>query len=250
MKINIPKAPWKKNGKLLESLFRKAVFDFKLIESDTIGVALSGGKDSLTLLFMLAHISEKGFPKLKIHAFHVDGEFSCGAGVNINYLKEICQELGVNLTICKSSIKLENLECYSCSRERRKLIFNEAKKAGVTTIAFGHHRDDNIQTLLLNLFQKGEFKGMLPKIKMYKFGITIIRPLIYIKENDIKTFASFYEFSRIRCNCPKSGSSNRKTVEGLLNYVEEVFPRVRINLALSAHLYGSEKAAINPEKKK
>lgn len=248
MNISIPKAPWEKNGRMIESLFRKALFDFKLIESDSIAVALSGGKDSLTLLFMLAHISGRGFPKLKIHAIHVDGEFSCGAGININYLKDLCKELDVKLIICKSSIKLENLECYSCSRERRKLIFNEAKKIGISTVAFGHHRDDNVQTLLLNLLQKGEFKGMLPKIKMYKFGITIIRPLIYIKENDIKTFANFYEFSRIRCNCPKGSVSNRKVVDNLLNYMEEIFPKTRTNLAISAHLYGSDKAAINPEK--
>ncbi len=246
MNISIPKAPWKKNGREIESLCRKALFDFKMVEGD-IAVALSGGKDSLTLLFMLAHISGKGYPKFKIHAIHVEGEFSCGAGVNTNYLKEICRQLDVNLIICKSAIKLEDLECYSCSRERRKLIFNEAKKAGAATVAFGHHRDDNIQTLLLNLLQKGEFKGMLPKIKMYKFGITIIRPLIYIRENDIKTFASFYEFMRIRCNCPRSGSSNRKLVDNLLNYMEEIFPKARSNLALSSHLYGSHKAAIKPE---
>jgi tRNA 2-thiocytidine biosynthesis protein TtcA len=243
MNISIPKKPWKKNGKELESLCRKALFDFKMVENtESLAVALSGGKDSLTLLFMLANISGRGFSKFKIHAIHVEGEYSCGAGVDKDYLKTICEELGVNFITVKSSLKLENLECYSCSRERRKLIFNEAKKIGAFTVAFGHHLDDNVQTLMLNLLQKAEFKAMLPKIKMHKFGITIIRPLIYIREHDIKTFAKENDFIRIRCNCPKGSISNRKVVDNLLNHMEEFFPKTRSNLALSAMLYGSNKA--------
>ena len=118
----------------------------------------------------------------------VEGEFSCGAGVNVDYLKRICEKLDVNFITRQSTQKLEKLECYSCSRERRTLIFDAAKSVGATTIAFGHHRDDHAQTLLMNLLHKGEFAGNLPKIHMQEYGITIIRPLIYIGEERYSNF--------------------------------------------------------------
>lgn len=237
--------PWTKTGKYIESLCRKALYDFEMLRDvSSLAIALSGGKDSLTLLYMLSNISGKGFPKIDLTAIHVDGEFSCGAEVNKNYLKKICDSLHVKLILCKSSILLENLECYPCARERRKLIFNEAKKAGCSHVAFGHTKDDNIETLLLNLFQKGEFSSMLPVLKMYRYDITILRPLIYVEESDILEFASQYNFLRSRCNCPKGAVSHRKKVDDILNSIEKTFPKVRSNLAQSAFLYGSKKAAL------
>jgi len=247
--FSVPKHPWALCGKKIETLCRKALFDYEMLENiDSLAIALSGGKDSLTLLFMLAHIMGKGFPKFKINAIHVEGDFSCGAEVNKNYLKTICDQLDVNLVFARSSLLQKNLECYPCSRERRKLIFNEAKALGCDTVAFGHHKDDNVQTLLLNLFQKGEFASMLPKIKMHKFEITIIRPLIYVEQKEIVQFAMHYNFLRTRCNCPIGALSQRKKIEDLLTYTERLFPHVRSNLALGSHLYGSDKAAKEPKR--
>ena len=236
--------PWTKTGKYIESRCRKALYDFDMLKNvSSLAVALSGGKDSLTLLYMLANISGKGFPPFDLTAIHVAGSFSCGAEVNKNYLKKICDALKVKLIVCNSSISLEELECYPCSRERRKLIFNEAKKAECEHVAFGHTKDDATETLLLNLFQKGEFSSMLPSLKMYRYGITIIRPLIYVEESDTLQFAEQYNFLRTRCNCPKGSVSHRKKVDDILNFIEKDFPKVRSNLALSALLYGSDKAA-------
>ena len=180
---NIPvvQPPWSGLGKKLESAFRKALYDYKMLENGSkIAVALSGGKDSLTMLYLLKAISGRGFPELNMHAILVNGEFSCGSGVNADYLKRICDSLNVNFIVRESTQTLDKLECYSCSRERRSLIFEAAKSVGAQTIAFGHHRDDNAHTLLMNLLHKGEFAGNLPKIHMQEYGITIIRPLIYI----------------------------------------------------------------------
>jgi len=248
MDILVPLArpPWTGLGKKLESACRKALFDFKLLEGvDKVAIALSGGKDSLCLLYLLHAISGRGFGPFEIHAIHIAGEFSCGAGVDQSYLKAICRELNVNLEVRHVDQKLETLQCYTCSRKRRTVIFDVAKSLGCKTIAFGHHRDDSIQTLLMNLFHKGEFAAILPKLPMQNYGVCLIRPLIYIEEKDVKNFASQYGFARISCQCPIGQKSKRKDIERILKSIEDDFPNVRKNLSHSSFLYGSKKA-LNP----
>lgn len=239
----IARPPWSGLGRRLESMFRKALYEFELIDSSNrVAVALSGGKDSLALLYLLKAVSGKGFPELQIAAIHVGGPFSCGAGVSEGFLKGICSELGVEFISCESTQKRETLECYSCSRERRTLIFEAAKNFGATTVAFGHHRDDNVQTLLMNLLHKGEFAGMLPKVPMHDYGITIVRPLIFISEEEIKEFAKMYGFARTMCQCPVGQDSMRKQTKDLILELEKVFPNVKQNLGSASLLYGSQKA--------
>ncbi len=224
---------------------RKAIFNFDLLDNvETLAIALSGGKDSLTLLFLLKAILGRGFPNSKLYAIHVSGEFSCGAGIHGLFLAGICRSLDVPLLVCHSSQKRETLECYSCSRERRKLIFEAAKSVGASTIAFGHHRDDSIQTLLMNLLHKAEFAANLPKVRMLDYGVTIIRPLIYTPEQEIREFAKLYGFARITCQCPVGQNSLRKKTEELLAQIETSFPHARENLAHAAHQYGSKKALL------
>jgi len=242
-KLPIARPPWTKLGRKLESMCRKALFDYKLLEGvDKLAIALSGGKDSLTLLFMLKAILGKGFADIPLTAIHVGGEFSCGAGVHTAFLKGICDELDIEYVECTSKQKLETLACYSCSRERRKLIFDAAKERGITTVAFGHHRDDSIQTLLMNLLHKAEFVANLPKIPMIDYGVTIIRPLLYITEDAIKEFASMHGFARILCQCPIGQNSMRTKAESLLQEIENIFPNARENLAQASREYGSTKA--------
>ncbi len=245
IKLTLPIAspPWTGLGKRLESLCRKALYEFGLVEGvDKVGIALSGGKDSLSLLYLLKAISGRGFQPFSLHAFHVSGEFSCGSSVTGSFLKQICDELEVPLTICETSQKREDLACYSCSRLRRTLIFNAAKEVGITTIAFGHHRDDSIQTLLMNLFHKAEFAANLPKVPMHDYGVTIIRPLIYVSEDEIKEFAKMYGFARVTCQCPVGQNSMRKQTEQLLSLIEETFPNLRENLSQASFTYASDKA--------
>ncbi len=244
--IPIAKPPWTALGKELESRVRKAVYDFHLFDQniEKISVALSGGKDSLALLFLLHALRGRGFPRFEIYAIHVGGEFNCGAGVSQQFLGAICKELGVHLILCESQQKQENLECYSCSRERRKLIFNAAKKVGAPIVAFGHHRDDSAQTLLLNLLHKAEFAANMPKVVMRDYGVTIIRPLIYVAEDLIRSFAKQYGFARISCQCPVGQTSKRKTVEQIIRFIEQDFPHARGNLAKAGLIYGSDKGAV------
>ena len=230
-------------AKKIESSLRKAFYDYKMIENEApIAVALSGGKDSVTLLMMLKKVSGRGFPAFPLQAIHVSGEFSCGASVQENYLKSVCEALDVPLHIVPSKQKLENLSCYSCSRERRSLLFAKAKAIGAKTIAFGHHRDDSVQTLLMNLLQKGEFAANLPKIAMVHYGVTIIRPLILIPESDIIAFAKEQGFWRMTCQCPVGQDSMRRKVKDLLGEIERLYPLASLNLAQAGLTYGSTKA--------
>lgn len=243
--LPIATPPWTKLGRKLESMCRKALHEYQLLDGvDRLALALSGGKDSLTLLFLLKAILGSGYPDIPLTAIHVSGEFSCGSGVHTAYLKKICENLGVDFVECLSTQKRETLACYSCSRERRKLIFDAAKDLGIHTIAFGHHRDDSIQTLLMNLLHKAEFAANLPKVPMVDFGVTIIRPLLYISEDAIKEFAVNHGFARILCGCPVGQNSLRKKTELLLKEMEAIFPNARENLAQASRNYGSKKALI------
>lgn len=234
--------PWGAMGRKIESMCRKALYDYDLVGDEPGGVGLSGGKDSITLLLMLAAISGRGMPPFSLHAFHVGGEFSCGAGVEEPYLRQICALLGVELTLLKSTQTSENLACYRCSRERRSLIFRAARERGISKVAFGHHRDDSNQTLLLNLLHKGEFAANLARVPMHDYGVTIIRPLILVEEEAIRTFAKNQGFARIMCQCPVGQDSHRRKVEELIAQIEELFPHARKNLAIAARKYGSKKA--------
>ncbi|QVL57351.1 MAG: tRNA 2-thiocytidine biosynthesis protein TtcA [Simkaniaceae bacterium] len=235
--------PFTQLGKKIESTTRKALFDHHLLEgAEGVSVALSGGKDSITLLLMLKAILGRGFPDLPLHAIHVSGEFSCGASVQESFLRGICDKLEVPLVIRESTQKLETLECYRCSRERRRLIFEAAKEANAPFVAFGHHEDDSIQTLLLNLLHKGEFAANLPKVPMHDYGVTIIRPLLYVSEKAIYEFAKLQGFARITCQCPVGQNSKRMEVKRLLKEIESSFPNVSTNLAQAALKYGSTKA--------
>lgn len=235
--------PWTKLGRKLESQCRKALLEFSLVTNcRKIAIALSGGKDSLTLLYLLHAIQGNGFPPLEITAIHVYGEFSCGPKITLSFLEKICAQLHVNLVIKEIQQDRESLSCYSCSRKRRRLIFTTAKELGITTIAFGHHREDSIETLLLNLLHKAEFAANLPKVPMRRYGITIIRPLIFAKETDIIAFATLYKFNRISCQCPIGQLSKRQDVKNLLLHLENLFPNTRKNLMQAALKYGSNKA--------
>lgn len=244
--IPLATPPWTGLGRKLESLCRKALYEYQLLEGiDKLAIALSGGKDSLSLLFLLKAILGRGFPPIKLHAIHISGTFSCGAGISSAFLKGICEKLEVPLTIVNAEQNMHTLQCYSCSRNRRKILFETAKSVHATTIAFGHHRDDSVETLLLNLLHKAEFAAMLPKVPMHDYGVTIIRPLIYVPEETLVQFAKLYEFSRVVCQCPVGQKSMRKTVKNILKEIQGSFPNTMDNLAIASRTHGLQKALKN-----
>lgn len=233
--------PWNNFGRRIESSVRKALFEFKMLsEHRKIVIALSGGKDSLSLMAMLNAVRGRGFPFFDLHAVHIGGKFSCGSEVNRNYLKTVCENLNVSFSSIESPYNPDDPDCYSCSRVRRRLLFKAAEDLGASAIAFGHHKDDSIQTALMNLFHKAEFAGLPPVIYMFRFKITILRPLIFVSEKDIKKFAAEHGFLRTTCRCPVI--SLRSKTKDLLKEIETIFPQGAHNVFLSALNQGSPKS--------
>jgi tRNA 2-thiocytidine biosynthesis protein TtcA len=245
MQQTLVQPPWTQSGKKIESLTRKAINQFELLDGvKKLGIALSGGKDSMTLLYMLHAMNGRGIPPFELEAFHVSGAFSCGASIAENTLKKACDKIQIPLHILHSEQTLEKLECYSCSRERRKLLFNKALERGITTIAFGHHKEDNVQTLLMNLLHTASFEGMLPKVPMIRYGVTIVRPLILVSEEEILRFSENYGFLRVMCQCPVGQNSQRKTTKDLLQDLTQAFPNAVDNLSQASFKFGTKKALL------
>ncbi|MEC8306263.1 MAG: tRNA 2-thiocytidine biosynthesis TtcA family protein, partial [Chlamydiota bacterium] len=205
-----------------------------------LALALSGGKDSLTLLFLLNAILKHHTPSLALVALHVGGAFSCGASVDQHFIQSVCDALEVPLRI--QTTEGEPTSCYPCSRRRRSLLFEAAKDWGASTIAFGHHRDDNSETLFLNLLHKGEFAGMLPSLQMHRYDITLIRPLIYASEEEITAFAQKEGFLRTTCRCPIGQKSKRREVKQAIQRLKNAFPNIENNLSHASLSQGSDKA--------
>ena len=216
--------------------FHKACADYGLIEDgDHILIGLSGGKDSLLLTELLGRRAKIYKPRFTVTALHVrvkERDYQ----TDLSYLEHFCQEAGVPLLVRDTEIgeapkspitnqksKIEN-ECFLCSWYRRKTLFNVAQELGCNKIAFGHHRDDVLETLLMNLIYQGTFATMPPMLQMEKMPIRIIRPLCLIDEADIKAYAEQQGYQKQAKLCPFEHVSSREKVKGLLAQIKALNP--------------------------
>ena len=199
--------------KRLTTRFWKAVATYHLIdEGDKILVGLSGGKDSLFLLEMLAsrmHVAPKNY---SVAALHVRME-NISYKSDTSYLQDFCQLRGVTLhlrtTSFDASTDTRRSPCFLCSWYRRKELFNLAQEMGFNKIALGHHQDDIIHTTLMNTFFVGNFSTMPARLRMRKMPLTIIRPLCMETEEDIQEYALSRGMSMIPTAMPCGGCSHR-----------------------------------------
>ena len=214
--------------------FNKATKDYAMFDDgDKILVALSGGKDSLTLLKLMSERSRIFKPSISIVAAHV-------TMVNIPYktdpgfLRTFCEGLGVELHIAESgfdsSTDTRKSPCFLCSWNRRKALFTLAQELGCNKIALGHNMDDFIETMLMNITFQGAFSAMAPVMAMEKFPITIIRPLCLVNENNVEEYAGECNFPPQIKSCPFENGSNRKSMKDLLAHLESLNPEARYNL--------------------
>ena len=201
----IEKSLRKKFKKSVFTPFAKAINDFALIqEGDNICVCISGGKDSM--------IMAKLFQELKRHnKFPFSVQFLCmDPGYN-EYNRKIIEEnaklLGIPLHFFESDIfesvfAIESSPCYVCARMRRGHLYSKAKELGCNKIALGHHFDDVIETVLMGMLYSGQFQAMMPKLHSTNFpGMELIRPLYYVRENDIKHWRDYNKLNFIQCAC-------------------------------------------------
>ncbi len=210
----------------------KAIMDYEMLSGgDKIAVAVSGGKDSLTLLRVLA--DRRAFVPIKydLLAVHIDLGYPCQ---HPKTLAKYFKSLGVDYHIEKVDIlkgkTRKDISCFWCSWNRRKALFEAANRFGCSKVALGHHKDDIIETVLLNLFFQGEISAMSPKQELFDGKITIIRPLAYVDEKMIKRFAKEASFPHEKCSCPNSLTSNRNKMAGIIRDIEKVCPDVKTNI--------------------
>lgn len=210
----------------------RAITDYGMLsEGDKIAVAVSGGKDSLTMLKVL-HDRRKFVPiKYELLAVHIDLGYPCQ---HPKILAAHFKKLGLDYHIEKVDIlqgkTRKDISCFWCSWNRRKALFTAADRFGCTKVALGHHKDDIVETVLMNLFFHGEISAMSPKQELFGGKITIIRPLAYVEEEMIVRFAKEAEFPHEKCSCPNSLTSNRTKITDILKDMERVCPDVKTNI--------------------
>lgn len=214
--------------------FAKGVVKYGLIEDDdTILVGLSGGKDSMALLELLALRSRIHKPRFSLMAVHV-GMTNIAYRADLDYLKAYSEGLGVPFihheTSFDPSTDTRKSPCFLCSWNRRKALFTVAKEHGCNKIALGHHMDDILQTLLMNITFQGAFSSMPPKLVMHKFDMTLIRPLCLVHEADLEELAALRGYRKQVKNCPYETASNRAQMKDVLRRLEELNPEARYSL--------------------
>lgn len=209
----------------------KAIADFNMIEDgDRVMVCLSGGKDSYTMLDILMFLQKIAPINFEIVAVNLDQK---QPGFPEHVLPEYLTQLGVNFhivnedtySIVKDKIPEGKTTCSLCSRLRRGILYNTATALGATKIALGHHRDDMLETLFLNMFYGGRLKSMPPKLVSDDGKQMVIRPLAYCTEKDVISYSQLVEFPIIPCNlCGSQENLQRKSIKSMLNDWNQRFP--------------------------
>lgn len=211
---------------------RKAVDDYHMIaEGDKIAVGISGGKDSLTLLYALSSLRRFYPHPFDLVAVTVDLGF---ANLDLTEIKKLCEKLGVPYTVVKTQIgqivfeqRQENNPCALCAKMRKGALNEAMKQLGCNKIAYAHHMDDVVETMMLSLLYEGRFHTFSPVTYLDDTGLTVIRPLIYMKEADVIGFVRKYKVPVVKSPCPADGHTKREYVKQLLKQLNTENPGVK-----------------------
>lgn len=201
----------------------RAIVEFELIEEgDKILVGLSGGKDSILLLYALATMRSRLKKSFELRAFTVDPLFSPNFQSGIDRLRKLCRDLDVPYdsravdiagTIASQGDKDR---CFTCAFFRRGAVNRFAKETGCNKVAYAHHHDDAVETLLMGLFSSGQLATFLPKTFLDKSSLTVIRPLIYLREKEIADAVSLHGVEPVKSPCPYDGHTRRQEIKELI----------------------------------
>lgn len=211
---------------------RRAVDDYHMIENgDKIAVGISGGKDSLTLLYALSNL-RRFYPKsFELLAVTVDMGFN---NVNFDEIKALCTSLEVEYTIIKTEIsqiifdvRKESNPCSLCAKMRKGALNDTIKAMGCNKIAYAHHKDDVIETMLMSLIYEGRLHTFSPVTYLDRTGIMVIRPLIYMNEVDVIGFVNKYKIPVLKSPCPVDGHTKREYIKNLLRKINLDNPGVK-----------------------
>ncbi|MCR4865634.1 MAG: tRNA 2-thiocytidine(32) synthetase TtcA [Lachnospiraceae bacterium] len=214
------------------SRVRKAVDDYNMIEEgDCIAVGISGGKDSLTLLQALAALRRFYPNKFTLKAITIDLGFN---NMNLDDITAMCKELDVEYHIEKTDIaqivfdeRKENSPCSLCAKMRKGALNEAIKAMGCNKVAYAHHKDDVVETMLLSLFYEGRFHCFSPVTYLDRSDVIVIRPLIYMNEADVVGFIRRYNIPVVKSPCPVDKKTKRECVHQLVKELNKDIPSVR-----------------------
>lgn len=219
----------------LLSYTRQAVDEYEMIqEGDKIAIGISGGKDSLTLLYALTNL-QKFYPKhFEVVAITIDLGYE---NFDLSDIKKLCKELNIEYHIISTKISemitgdsYEGSACSLCARLRKGALNDAAKALGCNKVAYGHHMDDVIETMMLSLIYEGRFCSFWPVTFLDKTELTVIRPMIYISEAEVKGFEHKYALPIAKNPCPIDGSTKRDYVKSLIKQLNTQNPGVKKRL--------------------
>ena len=217
------------------SCVRKAVDDYQMIdEGDKIAIGISGGKDSLTLLYALSSL-RRFYPKhFDIHAVTVDLGFQ---NLNLSKIEALCRELNVEYTIVKTDIaqivfeeRKETNPCSLCAKMRKGALNTAIKEAGCNKVAYAHHKDDVVETMMMSLIYEGRFHTFSPITYLDRMDLTVIRPLIYMNESDVIGFVNKYQVPVVKSPCPADGHTKREYIKNLVQEINLETPGVKARM--------------------
>ncbi len=207
---------------------RKAVMDFDMIQDgDVVGVGVSGGKDSVALLYSLKLFQRFSPIKYELKALSLTLGFD---DFDLSPIKRLCEEIDVEYIIKPTEIgkivfeeRKEKNPCSLCSRFKRAALHNLCKDHSITKLALGHHRDDAIETLFLSMFYEGRIHTFNPVTYLSRKDLTMIRPMIYVEEREIKGVIKRHNLPVIKSPCPADGSTKREYMkQSLLKFYKDI----------------------------
>lgn len=216
----------------LLSYTRKAVDTYQMIdENDKIAIGISGGKDSLTLLQAL-HGLQRFYPQsFSLVAITVD----LGFGIqNLDKIKDYCEGFQIPFYIVPTEIgkivfddRQETNPCSLCAKMRKGALNTRAKELGCNKIAYAHHKDDIIETMLLSLLFEGRFHSFSPKTYLDRMDLTVIRPMMFVNEKDVIGFQNLYQLPVLKNPCPADGHTKREYAKNLIRQLNQDHPGVK-----------------------
>lgn len=220
--------------KRVEEKVKQAIFDYGLIQTgDRVLVGLSGGKDSLALVELLGRRSRIFNPRFEVIVAHVIMR-NVPYQSDLDYLRQQVEAQGLPFIVEETEFDpttdQRKSPCFLCSWMRRKALFEIAKREGCSKLALGHHQDDILETLLMNLIHQGAFGTMPPRLQMEKFAKEIIRPLCLVTEQELHRVAAIRGYRQQLKRCPYEKASHRAEMKGLLARMEEISPDARYSL--------------------
>lgn len=216
----------------LMSQTRRAIDDYGMIHTgDKIAIGISGGKDSLTLLYAL-HGLQRFYPeKFDLEAITVD---LGNPDFDLSHIRHLCETMQIPYTVVKTEIaqivfeeRKEKNPCSLCAKMRKGALNDAVKKLGYNKIAYAHHKDDIVETMMMSLIYEGHFYSFPPITHLDRTNLTVIRPLMYVSEADVKGFCRKYQLPVVKSPCPADGYTKRQYVKDLLRKLNLENPGVK-----------------------